>query len=197
MAVFDINLLKGRAISAPVRKAMFWGLSLYLVICICLTAYLANWATQRLIRAARLGRTIDQEEKAFLREHPEDRDVLAFASRSQRRLTSDAESLELIDKMIRCRVNLVAVISGLTAHLPARVYLLNFELVPKGRVIEFDVAIPAGGMERTITAGQLMGGWNGDDALKASIEPVRAVSTKRQRVLGQSALVMRFSAKLK
>ena len=197
MAVFEVNLLKGRAISAPLRKIMFWGLSLYLVVCITVVAFLANWATQRLIRAARQRHSIDEQEKVFLRSHPDAHDILDFARQSEARLMTDARNLETIDALISRRVNLVAIVSALTAQLPARTYLLNFELVPKGRTITFDVAIPAGGMETRITGGQLMGLWNADEVLASNIEPVRAVSTERHRVLGQSALIMRFSAKLK
>ena len=197
MLMFEINLLKGRAISASARKAMFWGLSLYLVLCIMALAYLANWGTQRLIRAARLRRSVDQQENTFRRSHPRAKDVLDFARRSESRLLADAKSLESIDGMIRHRINLVAVISALTASLPPRVHLLNFELKARLRTITFDVAVPAGGMERRISGGQLVALWNADDALKDNLQPVRAVSTKRNRVLGRSALIMRFTAELK
>ena len=197
MVMFEINLLKHRAISAPVRKVMFWGVSLYLVLCISALAWLANWGTHRLLRAARLRESVDELELQFQKTHHRTQDVLEFARRAKSRLEVDAQSLETIDGLIRHRVSLIDIVSALSGPLPARVHLLNFRLSRKTESVEFDIVVPTSGPESRLRGVDLMSLWNANASLRANLNPVRAISTERHTVHGQSSLVMRFTAKLK
>ena len=195
--LFEINLLKNRALSAPMRKAMFWGISLYLVLCIAALAWLANQGTHRLIRAARLQDEISKQEELFQRTHHRSQDILEFARRSRSRLEMDAQSLETIDKLIRNRVSLVNIISALTAPLPLGVDLLDLKLDSKDKQIAFSVVIPEGRAEQQISGGRLTSIWNADETLQFRLERIRAVATKRDRLQGDAVVVMQFSADLK
>ncbi|MBT3296746.1 MAG: hypothetical protein HN919_22320 [Verrucomicrobia bacterium] len=197
MLMFEINLLKNRAISAPMRKAMFWGVSLYLVLCIAALAWLANRGTHRLIRAARLQDEISKQEAQFQRTHHRSQDILEFARRARSRLEMDAQSLETIDELIRNRVSLVNIISALTAPLPLGVDLLDLKLNSKDEHITFSVVIPEGRAEQQISGGRLTSVWNADETLQFRLERIRAVSTKRDRLQGDAVVVMQFSADLK
>jgi hypothetical protein len=197
MLMFEVNLAKNRAISAPMRKAMFWGVSLYLSLCIAALAWLANHGTHRLIQVAQLRDDIGKQEAVFQRTHHRSQDILEFARRARTRLEMDAQSLETIDKLIRNRVSLVNIISALTAPLPLGVDLLNFKLDSKDEQIMFSVVIPEGRTEQRISGGRLTSIWNADETLQFRLERIRAVSTKRDRLQGDAVVVMQFSANLK
>ncbi len=195
--MFAINLLKGRTASAPVRKLLFWGLALYIVLCSVALAWLANSSTRRLLRAYRLRRQIDAVEQDFHAQHGERRDLLEFAQDARRRLERDAKRLETIDKLIRDRVSLVTIVTGLSAPLPEGVSLLGLELDGKKRELIFSVVATEGRLERQVGGGRLASIWNEDPVLKTHFDYVRAVATRRDRVGSESAVIMQFSAKLK
>jgi hypothetical protein len=197
MLMFEINLLKNRAISAPMRKAMFWGVSLYLALCISALAWLANQGTHRLIQAARLQDDISKQEVLFQRTHHRSQDILEFARRARTRLEMDAQSLETIDTLIRDRVSLVNIISALTVPLPVGVHLLDLKLDSKGDTLNFSVLIPEKQIEGRVSGGHFTSVWNADETLQTRLERIRAVSTKRDRVDGGVVLVMQFSANLR
>ncbi len=197
MVMFEINLMKDRAFSAPVRKVLFWGVSLYLVICIAALAGIANWGTHRLIAAARLRESLAEQEEQFHKTHHRSQDILEYARRARTRLEIDAESLETIDGLIRNRVSLVSIISALTAPLPVGVDLLNLTLNGKEGSINFSVVIPEGRSDDRISGGRLTSIWNADETLQLRLERIRAVSTKRDRLQGKTVVVMQFSAGLR
>jgi hypothetical protein len=197
MLMFEINLLKDRAVSAPVRKALFWGVVAYLVLCIVALAWLANSSTHRLLRAARLRRDVDASEWEFHKSHHRSQDILVFAQRAKSRLEMDAQSLETIEKLIRNRVSLVNIISALTAPLPAGVDLLKLSLDGRADELNFSVLIPEGRAEQQISGGRLTSVWNADETLQSRLERIRAMSTRRDRIDGRAVVVMQFSAALK
>ncbi len=197
MLMFEINLLKDRTASAPVRRALFWGVAAYLVVCIVLLAWFANSSTLRLLQARRLRREIEAAERDFQRAHHRAEDILEFARRAKTRLEMDAQSLEAIEQLIRNRVSLVNIISALTAPLPAGVDLLKLSLDDKDNEINFSVVIPEGRAEQQLSSGRLTSIWNVDETLQTRVERIRAVSTRRDRVDGRAVVVMQFSAGLK
>jgi len=197
MLMFEINLLKGRAASAPVRKALFWGVVAYLVLCIAALAWMANSSTHRLLRASRLRRDVDAAEREFQKTHNRTQDILEFAQRAKSRLEMDAQSLETIERLIRNRVSLVNIISALTAPLPQGVDLLKLDLDSLAGEINFSVVIPEGRAEQQISGGRLTSVWNADETLQVRLERIRAISTRRDRVDGRAVVIMQFSAGLK
>ncbi|NQU40783.1 MAG: hypothetical protein HQ523_12585 [Lentisphaerae bacterium] len=197
MLMFEINLIKNQSLSAPMRKLAFWGVVLYLVLCISGLAFLANRGTLRLIDARRLREHIMTLEDDFQKTHHRAQDILEFAVRAERRMEMDAESLEMIDKLIRNRVSLVNIISALTAPLPIGVDLLELKLDGDKKAITFGVIIPEGRAERHISGSHFTSVWNADETLQSRLELIRAVSTKRDRIDGGAVLVMQFAADLK
>jgi len=197
MAMFEINLLKDRTASAPVRRALFWGVAGYLIVCIIALAWLANNSTHRLLRAGRLRRSIEESENEFHRAHHRAEDILEFARRAKIRMEVDAQSLETIEALIRNRVSLVNIISALTAPLPVGVDLLKLSLDDNEDEISFSVVIPEGRAEQQISGGRLTSVWNSDETLQTRLDRIRAVSTRRDRVDGKAVVVMQFAAEVK
>ncbi|MBL7075960.1 MAG: hypothetical protein ISS31_00680 [Kiritimatiellae bacterium] len=195
--MFEINLLKDRTASAPVRKALFWGVVGYLVLCIIALAWQANSSTRRLLRAKRLRVDIEASEQEFHVAHHRAEDILEFARRAKSRLEMDAQSLEAIEKLIRNRVSLVNIISALTAPLPMGIDLLKLSLDDKEDEINFSVVIPDGSAERQVSGGRLTSIWNADETLQSRMARIRAISTRRDRADGRAVVVMQFSAELK
>lgn len=195
--MFEINLMKDRTVSAPVRKALFWSMSLYLALCIGALAWLANWGTQRLIGARRLSENLREQEREFQRSHHQMQDVLEFARHAKTRLELDAQSLEAVDALIRDRVSLVNIVSALTAPLPAGVDLLRLDLDGKEQEITFSVMVPEGRAEQQIAGGYLTSIWNADESLQYRLDRIRIIATKRDRVQGEAVVVMQFAAGIK
>lgn len=197
MTVFEINLLRDRAAAPRMRKALFWGVALYLMLCIVALAWLANTTTHRLLRASRLGRQLDVAEQSFQSTRQRSENVLEFAERAERRLEMDAQSLECIEKVIRNRISLVSVITSLTAALPPGVDLLKLNLDGKKDQLTFAVVVPEGSAARQVGGGRLAAVWNADGTLQKRLGRIRAVSTRRDRVDARTVMVMQFAADVK
>ena len=199
MVTFDINLIRARTMPAAQRKAVFWLVALYLLICIVLLAYVANHGTRRIVASSRLGREIRRLEGEFRAVYPGEKDILAFAQRSEERLTQDARRVEIIDEPMDKRVNLSGVLASLKAPLPPTVHLFNLKVdrhVGGARELTFDIVIPAGPMETRVNPGRLVAYWNADEVLMSRTGRIRSVAAQRQNIQNDPVLILRFACGL-
>jgi len=196
MAVFQINLIRERTIPARRRKAIFWGVSVYLVLCIALLAFVANHATRRLLATRRLRHEIVRLENQFQLVYPGMHDILAFARQSEQKLTAYARDLESIDAFLADRLNLSGLLASLKAPLPEGVHLFNLDLDQDDKTLSFDIVLPAGSMESSVNGARLANFWNADEVLMSQAGRIRSVAAQRNRVQNQQVMILRFTTAL-
>ena len=195
MAYFEINLIRDRILPKPLRKAMFWGILLHLVLCSVAFAVVVHRAALRFVDATDQRRELDVIERQFKADRPSEKNVLSYAQGLRQRMGDSAEVLAGIEAGLKRRVSLSRLLLGLAKPLPQDCVLVNVDFKTKDGAVLFSVMTPAD-RERTLTGGQIIEFWNEEGTLETQIKEIRAETSQRQYRAGRPVIVHRFSATL-
>ena len=193
MVPFTINLIKEHTAPPQQRKRMFVGMVIYLVACGVILVGMAYHATQRLVRAAALQAETVRLEARFERQHPGEKDIVAYARGLKAALDDHAVKLESVRATRGKRVDLARVLLALSAPLPGDVNIVSFEFNEDQGALEFELVVPVGGGGEAMDASQLVGIWNGDPALMSRVGKISSSRSQRQRLEGTAVYVMHFA----
>ncbi len=193
MADFEINLIRDRVLSKPLRKGLFWGILVYLILCSVGLAVVVHRAALRMVDAADQHREMKVIREQFHSDHPDEKDVLSYAQGLRQRMVTSADVLAGVGACLRENVSLPPILLGLAKPLPDDCVLVNVDLDVKKGTIQFSVMTPAR-KGRSMTAGQIIDHWNREGTLNSYLKEIRAETSERQYSSGMPVLVHRFSA---
>ncbi len=189
---FQVNLIKGEALPAPKRQALFWGMLGYLAICGLVLVVVANTAARRAVRAARLQREIASIESRFRSESGKQVGVLDYADTQRREMERCTQRLAVIESVLGRRLSLTTILYRLAVALPPGVELLAFEVEDDKPDLIFDIMVPEQDAAPLVDAGRLVAEWNRDEELRGVVHRIRSAETERRRIRSESVYVFKF-----
>jgi hypothetical protein len=192
-AAFGINLIRTRTLSRERRRALFWGLIVYLSLCSVALVWVVYDSTTRLVAAWRQRGEMAALEEQFRRDNPDEAEIMAYAQDLSGTAARYAGQLGIIQSVLGKRVALPGILRGILEPLPDNVRLFNLTLDDRKRELLFELVVPIPRKGETVGSGELVAAWNDDDMLMSRVGQVRSVVSKRQRIDGVHVFVLKFA----
>ncbi|MEI6971108.1 MAG: hypothetical protein WCL44_06280 [bacterium] len=198
MAVFQINLGRGRIIPVRKRRAWYRGLLLYLAFSGLLLTIMAGSVTTSLIRAfdRRLQLTL-RERKALLL-YPGNENIEEYAAGAGIRIAHYADKLESLAGVIRQNQPRIAIIlSGLASPLSGDMAITSLDLNTDKSEISFEIWVPEDGTTAGINPPGLVSEWNRLPALMAEVPNLASTGKQNTHMNGRKFSAWRFTGRLR
>jgi hypothetical protein len=197
MSTFEINLIRTRVLPPARRKALFWGVVGYLVVCAVVLVLVAHTATREFVSARWKRSDMLRIEREFREAHPTQPDMLTYASVLGNQATSLLDTLGEVDDALARRSHLTLLLRRLSVPLPDEAHLLQFKMDTDERTLEFEIAAPIVSAEGLVpSAAEMVSVWKQDELLMTQLSDIDAVASTRMLVDGRAAYILKFSGEL-
>jgi hypothetical protein len=198
MAMFQINLAKGRVMAPGSRVAWTWFLMVYLGVCGALLAGLMNKVTRDLLtvqdRRDQLGRLEARLLRTCVPEGTED--SVSYARQMSREMAKCADTLEGIQKILGRRPAIDEMLLGLAAPLPADTCLGKFDLDGQKRQIAFEIYVATERTAEGLVPPHLIALWNMESNLAAKVGPIEFVHSQPAKFGDQVFTAWKFACRM-
>ena len=195
MAQIEVNLIRDRVIPRGLRKGVFWGMMVYLMLCGAGLAFVAHRAALRFVDAAEQHREAKLINEQFRGNHPDESSMRSYAQKLRERMALAADVLDGADMGFKQDVALTRILLGLAKPLPEECVLVGVDLQKKKKTIQFSV-MAEDRKSKSMTAGQIIDHWAEDGMLRTQLKDIRAEASQSEYRSGRRVRVHRFSAKL-
>ena len=197
MAVYEINLAKGRVIPANQRRIWYRVLFLYLAVVGTVFAFLANHVTRDLLAALARREELPILERQCLNEcAAESGGILQYSRQLEAEMAWQADTLEAVQSVISRRTGVAQILLGLATPLPPGSSLLGADISSSTRELGFEVVLledrSAGGLSPL----SLINAWTRDPALTAEVTEIRSTNSQRSTLNGRGVLIWSFTGRL-
>jgi hypothetical protein len=197
MVYFEINLARGRVISAVHRRMWFCALVSYIAIAGLTFVFLANELTRDLMAARERRERLQLLEQRCLGDRSRlDQDIVRYANAMGTAMDAYANTLEKMDSMFNRRVLVAHILSGLASPLPAEASLFSVDLSADKREIVFEVLTPEERSRDDITPPNLIAAWGRNPDISQKVAQITSVNRQRIVLNGQGVLIWRFTGHL-
>jgi len=197
MAVYEINLAKGRVAPPHRRRRQYWMLTLYIAVVGVIFVILANSITRELLTAlARREQMPVLERKCLAASGAETADIVRYANTAGAEMQRHAETLEAVQAVFGRRVRVAQILLGLATPLPAEARLFSADLNAAKHEISFEVLTPDGNSTNGLSPLKLREAWALDPVIAAEVAGITSANSERSTVDGRSVLILRFTGRL-
>lgn len=198
MPPFELNLIRDIVVPLARRRVYLNVMLGYLFLCGLGLVIVFSQATRQFIFTSDQQKDIQRVEQEFKALHPQQDDIMDYASLLQRNLKSLGKTIGLLETDIGSRVDLARVLVGVTAPLPVEALLIDVRLAVDSRILSFEIAMPIQeGGAPLYNASELVAIWLEDQELMEQVISISAVASRRRLVAGDAYFVIKFSGELK
>lgn len=194
MVKFKVNLIRDRVLAKPLRKALFWGVLVYLLLCGAGLAYLVHRDTSRFVDITGHYREMKAVEEQLMLSHPGSKDVISHLKEVKPLLVKNANILSGIDRGLDLDFNFASILLGIAKPLPKDCVLRSVGYKKKSGVLKFSVSTPVNKPTSRL-AGQLIDIWKKDAELWRQLGDIRSEASSREYQAGRAVMIHRFEAK--
>ncbi len=194
--MYRVNVLRDQVTPPALRRSLYWGTMLYIVVCGAALAALTYAATSRFVRADAARLQMRGIEDQFRADYPKERQILAYAEDLRRELMARQALLGQVNQSLGERAGLAHVLAGLVKPLPSGTYLIDFVYAAKDRKVGFTIVTPADVSSMTVTAGTLLGLWQNEPGLTGRLSDIGSEVSQRQMYNARAVLAHRFTGQI-
>jgi len=198
MALFQINLAKGRVMPPASRAAWTWFLVAYLGLCGAVLAGLMNQVTRELIAIHEQRDELFRLEARVLKTCvPEGTDdIVAYARQKSREMARSVDTLESIERILGRRPAVDEMLLGLAAPLPPSTCLGSLSLDGQKREIDFDVYVASERDGDGLVPPHLIALWALQTNLMSQVVAIESVHSQQAKLGGQVFNAWKFRCRI-
>lgn len=195
MTLLRANLIRGRVLPPRRRKTLYWGILTYLGLCGVLLVAVVHMDTYRMLEALRARRKSESLLEAFHAQHPDQKDLVAYAHHLRQRLVSQIDRIRSVEEVVERRAHASQLLLGIAAPLPDDITVEEFRL--DGRTGRLSIILKAPEAQAR-SAADLISAWNTSSNLVDEAEGFRILSRSQSASQdGGSVVTLEVEGKLK
>jgi len=193
---YRINLIRDRVTPPLLRRWLYVGTMLYILVSGAALAAIFHAATNRFVQAMDAQRQVRGIDAQFRLDYPRERLIPTYAEKLGRQFDARQALLGRINQVLSARVGLAHVLLGLIEPLPGGTYLVDLAYEPEARKVTFTVVTPADVSSSAVTAGNLLLLWERETGLVGRLTDIGSEASQRQMYNGRPVLAHRFTGRL-
>lgn len=191
------NLTRFAVPTPALRKAIYLGMLLYLVLCGVFMAWVLHRSALHVMETVHARTEIRALERSFRRLYGEQEGSLpSLARQLEADLEQTQAQLAVVRKLLERRVHLPRLVAGLIQPLPPDVQFVRMEMNRTRGLLEFDLAMPDAPDRELAHARSLVDAWNASPVLAGELEDIRIVARNTQRLGEEAIVVLRLEGRL-
>jgi hypothetical protein len=192
--MYELNLIKDRAIPPRRRKALYWSLLVYLGLCGALLVLVVYVDTYKMIAAVEYMREAREIRRTFSEKHPGEKDIISFARSLEREIQADIKKVQAIEDLVDRNAHLTRILLGLTVPMSQGITVDDFRLDHGTRKLTFTLQVPEDEAEMAM---DLIAVWNASTNLNREVSRFETVSRNEPSREGQAMVLLEVEGTLK
>jgi hypothetical protein len=194
MTAFEVNLIRDRTPAPARRKALYWGLLVYLGLCGMLLVTVVYIDTYRMITAIEYQREAAAIRRAFAERYPQQEDAISLAKSLQEGLEEDLAKVKSIEDLVDRSAHLTRILLGLTIPMSRDVVLNELRLDQETGRLVFTLSVPEAEARKAM---DLIAVWNSSANLNREVTRFRTLSRNQTVEGGRVMVLMEVEATLR